>query len=102
MNFYRAYKLGRIFLAGGMVIVVGCIGVIIITIRSIREELDFHVRYGSAWVQQYEAAHGSLVRANVKIALGIAYLMGLVTFLLWVYLRNRPGGAHRRRHRHHH
>jgi len=100
MNFYKAFKLGRVFLAGRMLVIGGCIVIIIITTQRIREELDYHARYGSDWVRKYEEAHGSLAHANVKIALGIAYLVALVAFLIWVYLRNRPKHTRRSKSRH--
>ena len=98
MNFYRLFTLGRAFLAVVLLLIGGCLIIIRITTQQIREELAYHARYSSDWVQQYESVHGSLVRANVKIALGIAYLMGLTMFLLWVYQRNRLNHSHRRRH----
>ena len=97
MDFYRAYKLGRLFLAGGLLVVAGCVVTTICTVNRIREEVDYHARFGPDWVSHYEADQGPLAQTNLRIALGIAYLLGLIAFLVWVYKRNRPQFPRRRR-----
>lgn len=56
-------------------------------VHEIREEMDFHDKYGGNWREVYEKYHGSLVHAQAKVAVCAGALVAVSAILIWFYRR---------------
>jgi hypothetical protein len=106
MDFYRLYRVfkwTRRFFLAVLFIVGGSVAIIMMTVLMIRDEMRFHRLYGNNWVQMYEKYEEPLSRTNLKIGMGICFVIGMVGFLFWLYRRYASKQArdhHHRRRRH--
>lgn len=104
MTSFGFIRLFRVFLAIGLVYIVSSYFIVSWTLQRVQNELRFQRLYGNDWVAQYEKYEEPVMKSNILIGVGAAYVIGMCIFLLWVYRRatsKRTLESGRRRHRYH-
>lgn len=71
------------FLAFGILVVVGAVGVCCWIYQEIALELRYQREYGAAWQAEFERYHGSLSHAHTQILVASLCMTALVAVLSW-------------------
>jgi hypothetical protein len=91
----------RMFFMAAIFIVGGSLVIIMETVRLILDEIRFHRLYGNDWVQVYEKCEEPLAQTNLKIGMGVFFVIFLIAFLWWLYWYNTSKQPHKKRRRRH-
>ena len=102
MNYYRLFKLMRLFFVAALFIVAGSLLIIKLTVQMILDEMRFHRLYGNNWVQMYDKYEEPLSQTNLKIGMGMLFIIAMAGYLFWLYRRysSKQTHHHHRRRRH--
>ncbi len=98
MNALRAVKLFRVLFILGGFILIGTVGIGRLVYDEIALELRVRHQFGRGWEAQYEALHGSLGRAHLRVGLGVFGVISVSALTVWLcrLLSEGPGTSKRK------